>query len=378
CFSNALAPDSIGEEIRIRLFHGSTSESEILRHLHEAGVDSPLTPHLNTPEWDLTLGNHVANDTLRPQSRASAPTATRDSTIVKRSLIAVAALTVCGVILAQTNDNLVRVQNRLKAEGLFFGDPTGVLDAQTKTALALYQIDHHLTVTGQLDAPTARELDASPQTPMFTPTPKPSPTPTGSPSATATPQPTPTTNPTPKPTPTPPATPNATATPIATPTSTPAPTGSPAPSPTPTPTPIASPPPNVKQPPPRGSLSGGDTMNPDSLRGYVEAFVQAGLARPVGSELKFFAERVDYFGAPNVARQQIQRDLVRYNRKWPHRRFWIDGDVQVERQSGNEIKLLFPLRYELRNGSRHASGKVLKSLTLVKTADNEMQIVAVN
>ena len=119
-------------------------------------------------------------------------------------------------------------------------------------------------------------------------------------------------------------------------------------------------------------------MNPDSLRDYVEAFVQAGLARPVGSELKFFAERVDYFGAPNVARQQIERDLVRYNRKWPHRRFWIDGDVQVERQSGNEIKLLFPLRYELRNRSRHALGKVLKSLTLVKTADNEMQIVAVN
>jgi len=43
-------------------------------------------------------------------------------------------------------------------------------------------------------------------------------------------------------------------------------------------------------------------MNPDSLRDYVEAFVQAGLARPVGSELKFFAERVDYFGAPNVRR----------------------------------------------------------------------------
>ena len=67
-FSNALAPDSIGEEIRIRFFHGSTGESEILRHLHEAGVDSHLAPHPNTPEWDLTVGNHVANDALRPQS----------------------------------------------------------------------------------------------------------------------------------------------------------------------------------------------------------------------------------------------------------------------------------------------------------------------
>src|SRR5439155_16718104 len=124
----------------------------------------------NTPEWDLTVGNHVANDVLRPQSRASEPTATRDSTIVKRALITVAALTVCGMIQAQTNDNLVRVQNRLKAEGFFFGDPTGVLDAQTRTALALYQIDHHLTVTGQLDAPTARALDVSTPTPSPTPT----------------------------------------------------------------------------------------------------------------------------------------------------------------------------------------------------------------
>src|SRR5207248_1170143 len=253
-----------------------------------------------------------SNDPRRQQKRSAETTisgvcadvATHDPTIVKRSLIAVAALTACGMILAQTDDNLVRVQNRLKAEGLFFGDPTGVLDAQTKTALALYQIDHHLTVTGQLDAPTARELDASPQTPMFTPTPRQSPTPTGTPSATATPTPrptptatptatpiatptstpTPTPTPTPKPSPTPTATPTATptprptptvtptATPIATPTSTPTPTGSPAPSPTPTPTPIASPPPNVKQPPPRGSLPGVDTMNPDSLRDYVEAF----------------------------------------------------------------------------------------------------------
>src|SRR5881227_1947674 len=171
-----------------------------------------------------------SNDPRRQQKRSAETTisgvcadvATRDSTIVKRSLIAVAALTACGMILAQTDQNLVRVQNRLKAEGLYFGDPTGVLDAQTKTALALYQIDHHLTVTGQLDAPTARELDASPQTPMFTPTPKPSPTPTATPTATPTPRPTPSVTPT--------------ATPIATPTSTPTPTPTPSPKPSPTPT----------------------------------------------------------------------------------------------------------------------------------------------
>src|SRR5437588_409427 len=181
-----------------------------------------------------------SNDPRRQQKRSAettisgvcAPTATRDSTIVKRSLITVAALTACGVIPAQTDDNLVRVQNRLKAEGFFFGDPTGVLDAQTRTALALYQIRHRLTVTGQLDAPTATALATSTPTTTPTPTPKQSPTPTATPTATATPTPRPTPSVTP------------TATPIATPTRTPTPTGSPATSPTSTPTPIASPPPN--------------------------------------------------------------------------------------------------------------------------------------
>src|SRR6266550_2097935 len=169
-----------------------------------------------------------SNDPRRQQKRSAETTisgvcadvATHDPTIVKRSLITVAALTACGMILAQTDDNLVRVQNRLKAEGLFFGDPTGVLDAQTRTALALYQIDHHLTVTGQLDAPTARELDASTPTPTPTLTPRQSPTPTATPTATLTPRPTPSVTPT--------------ATPSATPTSTPTPTPTPSLKPSPT------------------------------------------------------------------------------------------------------------------------------------------------
>src|SRR5205823_47519 len=87
-----------------------------------------------------------ANDPRRQQKRSAETTisgvcadvATHYPTIVKRSLITVAALIACGVILAQTNDNLVRAQNRLKAEGYFHGDPTGVLDEQTRIALDLY------------------------------------------------------------------------------------------------------------------------------------------------------------------------------------------------------------------------------------------------
>jgi hypothetical protein len=45
--------------------------------------------------------------------------------------------------------------------------------------------------------------------------------------------------------------------------------------------------------------------------------------------------------------------------------------------NGN-LRVTFPLRYELRSGSRHSSGKVWKTLVLEKTGADDLQIVAVN
>jgi peptidoglycan hydrolase-like protein with peptidoglycan-binding domain len=283
------------------------------------------------------------------------------------------------MVFALGDDNIVKAQNRLKTEGFYFGNPTGVLDRETADALTRYQMDHGLAISGKLDKPTAKALRVSMPNPPSTPRELPTPRtlagswqrlPTGemqfvpeerSPSSTA-----------------------ATITPAA---SSPAAPPQPAP---PAEGPAAPPvaaenraaltttPPPANATPPRNSPSGGAIGNPERFRDYVEAFIVAGLARPPGSEIKFFAENVDYLGTPNVTRQQVQRDLVRYNEKWPHRQFWMDGDIQIQRQSDNKIKLVFPLRYELRNGSRYASGKVLKGLTLVETANNEMQIVAVD
>jgi hypothetical protein len=118
-------------------------------------------------------------------------------------------------------------------------------------------------------------------------------------------------------------------------------------------------------------------MGTERLRDYIGAFVLAGLDPHVGSETEFFADRVEYYDEGVMDREKIRKDLQRYAARWPDRRFWVDGEIHVEPQDGSRIRVTFPLRYDLRNGAKHSSGKINKTL-VVKQDGDDLQIVAVN
>jgi len=113
------------------------------------------------------------------------------------------------------------------------------------------------------------------------------------------------------------------------------------------------------------------------LRDYVSAFVLAGLDPHVPAEVNFFADRVQYYDQGVINREKVREDLQRYAARWPERRFWLAGDITVEPQNGNRVRVTFPLRYELRKGAKHSSGKVDKILVL-EPAGDDLQIVAVS
>ncbi len=54
-----------------------------------------------------------------------------------------------------------QVQDKLKAQDFYFGEPSGVMDEDTATALRRYQIRNDLAVTGELDEATAKSLGVS-------------------------------------------------------------------------------------------------------------------------------------------------------------------------------------------------------------------------
>ena len=103
----------------------------------------------------------------------------------------------------------------------------------------------------------------------------------------------------------------------------------------------------------------------------------AGLDPKVGSETEFFADRVHYYDQGVLDREQIRKDLQHYAERWPQRRFWVDGEITIKPQDGNRVQVTFPLRYELRNGDKHSSGKINKTLVL-EPAGDDLEIVAVN
>lgn len=286
---------------------------------------------------------------------------------VTRRLVCLAiaiALTVAGLVSADENmgagwaeENVRVVQEKLHEAGLYFGDIDGAYSSELAAALGRYQIRNGLPITGQLDAETSKALGAKPavatpatdrtrssetwrrlrmseqQTPNneeVTPSPDVEPSQARVTSAQS------------------------------------SPTSS-----------------DAKIQPGTQAIGSPSTepsttnISTERLRDYVGAFVLAGLDPHVGSETDFFADRVQYYDEGVIGREKIRKDLQRYAARWPERRFWLDGDITAEPQNGNRVRVTFPLRYELRNGGKHMSGKINKTVVLEPVGD-DLQIVAVN
>ena len=275
-------------------------------------------------------------------------------------------LIVFGVASSLRADETVRtLQSRLKAGGFYWGEVNGIYGSDTAAAITRYQIRNGLQITGKLDSQTSHALGLASEK-AEVPRPK-----FGedvwrylrkgdreaiqklmAEEAAAT-----------KRKSSPPSL------------SMPAPAASPK-SVASTARKTVTPPPPAETPPKAAStLPLG--FDPERLRDYVGAFVLAGLDPQVGSEVEFFADRVDYFGERNVAREKIRRDLQRYNDRWPERRFWLAGELEVK-PLNHRLEITFPLRYELRNRSRRSSGTIRKTLLLEKIGDDDLQIVAVD
>ncbi len=282
---------------------------------------------------------------------------------------------------AQADETVRQLQVQLKQAGFFQGQPNGVYDGETATAVSRYQIRNGLAITGKMDPATLGALHVT------------------SPNSNSTPEPAADAGtwrrlrngdmqflqklnageiPPPKPPPSASPKGSVVAPSVASKASNP-PAIDPHAPPPPLPEDAAQRAATPREQSRGGYISPTEPLNDgkERLRDYVGAFILAGLDPRVGAELEFFAERVNYFGEANTSREKIRRDLLRYDQRWPQRRFWLAGDVALTRAPGGLLRVTFPLRYELRNGRKSASGKVRKTLTLRRSGAGDFEIAGV-
>jgi peptidoglycan hydrolase-like protein with peptidoglycan-binding domain len=260
-----------------------------------------------------------------------------DSPVMKRFFLCLLAVSLGAAGSLRADETLRAAQTRLKTGGFYFGEINGRYDSDTSVAITRYQIRNGLQITGKLDAATSQALGVSTaksEVPLrgfgeeawrsLRKTDQEYLNRLVAEDARK--------------------------------------------------TKATKPPATVSNKPPSTTSVSHDR---ERLRDYIAAFVLAGLDPQVGAETEFFAERVNYFGKSGVSRETIRRDLQRYNARWPQRAFSLAGEPEIS-AANDRLKVSFPLHYELRNASKHSSGKVLKTLLLEKTGADDLQIVAVD
>lgn len=138
------------------------------------------------------------------------------------------------------------------------------------------------------------------------------------------------------------------------------------------------PPPPAPENPPPAPPTAAPTFRREQLEKFLAAYLQVGGAAYPEAELKFFAARVDYLGQPDVSREQIRRDLLRDRARWLERHFRGAGNLTIEPQPNDRVRVRCPLHFEFRNGLQHDSGDVTKILLLERSGADDFKIIGLD
>jgi hypothetical protein len=115
----------------------------------------------------------------------------------------------------------------------------------------------------------------------------------------------------------------------------------------------------------------------DQIRDFIAGFVVVGINPDIGEELKFYADEADYYEHGIVSKDFIRRDILRYNQRWPIRRYWLVGDVRVlSALEADPVEVEYQLRYFVQDQQRESRGTAIKTLKLQRSPDG-FQITSV-
>lgn len=119
-----------------------------------------------------------------------------------------------------------------------------------------------------------------------------------------------------------------------------------------------------------------DATKPE-IRAFLRRYFDACESRNLQDELRFYADRVDYFDHGAVDKPYIQNELAVYDQRWPIRKYSLGNSLIVAKNGNNTIAKV-RVAFDVANSpnDRKASGRTDDTFGLAKRGDS-LEIISI-
>jgi hypothetical protein len=102
----------------------------------------------------------------------------------------------------------------------------------------------------------------------------------------------------------------------------------------------------------------------------VREYLAAAEKEEPTEELAFYAERVDYFDHGVVPRQFVEKDVRRYYKRWPARKFTLLSMTSEPHPTSGEVVVKFRIRFDLKSPRESARGETENTFRVGEGTEN--------
>lgn len=106
-------------------------------------------------------------------------------------------------------------------------------------------------------------------------------------------------------------------------------------------------------------------ITPQALAKFASDYFTAMSSNDIKRQLNFYADNVRYFQNGSIDRRIIEQTLVRYQARWPNRRYTMGAQIRYGQiNSQGEIVMSFPVTFTLKDGRRTVTGQTQNRLAI--------------
>jgi hypothetical protein len=134
----------------------------------------------------------------------------------------------------------------------------------------------------------------------------------------------------------------------------------------------ASPSPPAEEPPPAQNLT------PDRVTRFTEQYLRDGEGNDIAAQTSYFSYPLEYFDHGVVGADFVRKDVANYVKRWPQRKYTLDGPVTFFAAAANEGDTLveFDIVFSVANKEHSATGRT-RNFWTVRPQGDDLKIVSI-